>query len=1191
MKSWLVLPLLLALWGMAWGQDGQGQSLPQVVVAFPKDLRPGYFVNAKGQPEGFAHDAMEEVARSAGLSVRYLLVDTLAEAQEAVKTGRAQLIPVITISDARRKDLDFSPPLMSADVSVFVLNNSRDISLYTSRYLRTGVVAGTTAEEILKDKGLAPTHYFATYSEALVALLAGELDALVGQEGAFTSLARRSKVDHLIRKSGEPILRTYRAMAVAKGNVALMEKIGHVLGKLVVSPQYHDIYAKWYGEPAPFWTRGKLLWAMSGLLLLTLAAMALWRFVSLKRINALLLQAALERGQAQALAKAKAEELQLIVDTVPASIWFKDAENRFLHVNHEAARLLGLPQSAIEGRHAREIFPEWLADKYHQDDLEVISRLRPKLGIEEQVTKADGSLGWVSTHKVPWQDPESERFGVLALAIDITRRKEAEQRLKESEERFREMAEMLPTAICEIDLDLRLTFANNAGLQLLGLADADLENGVSMRQIIQPHEMPIALARCQALLQGESVSPREYCLLSKDGAGLDVLVSSRPVRRNGQHTGFIFTMADLTERKAVEEILLQAKEELEEKVRERTADLARINQDLKAEINRRSQFERELEGALSVISAAFQSTADGIEIVDQAGRMSFFNDKFRDMWSLPASIMDARDTESALEFVMAQLREPELLRQQVGQALRLSSAEMSFTLELKDGRVFEAHSLPQRLKSKIIGRVWSFRDATKRIEAERALRRSEEKHRQVVDNAQEAIVVVRDGALVFFNPQTALLTDHCPSVLQGTPLDRLIHEDDRVSVAKAQESLMNGTGHAGLIEFRLIGKDGVSKWVESKPVPIQWEGRPATLHLLGDITERKEAAIALQESIRALTATLVASPVGIGHVKGRTLLWANEAMYDLLQYQVHELAGKPASILYTDQEEYERVGRLLYSQSGSNAANSMDTRFRRKDGSLVDVYIKTKFIDPSDVSLGIIAAVTDISQRKQYEKALLDYQEQLRRLIHELSIVEERERRRIASDLHDSLGQDLALMRIKLASVLGESGKPKKKALEEILAMTDKALQDAKDLTWDLSAPMLRELGLAPALHWLAEQTQDNYGLPTDFILEGSPAELDITLANTLFRMARELVLNAIKHSLCSRIRIILIFEEHSLTLAVEDDGVGFDISCLESERGGGFGLFNIRGIINSWGGKNEIVSQPGRGSRVMLVAPLALFS
>ncbi|MFH1057293.1 MAG: PAS domain S-box protein [Pseudomonadota bacterium] len=1159
-------------------------------MAFPPLVPQSYFLDEQGWPQGFAFELMEQICHRAGLKTRYLIVDSLADAIEAVRTGRAQVIPILSATESRKRVLDFSCPIEQADVVLFVLKSAFPADPPDARALRIGTVADTTAEEMALSRGVEPFTRFTSYGEALMQLLAGKVDAVVGQKGALTALARRAKVDHLIRPAAPPILSTYRALAVGKGNAELLRLIEPELKLFMTTPEYHRLFDKWFGAPEPFWRNVFWLWALSGLLVLGLAVMTAWRLVSLRRVNRLLRQAVAAKEAAQVAAKAKAQELQLILDTVPAAIWFKNAENRFLRVNREAARLLGRAPAEIEGRHARDIFPAWLAEKYHWDDLEVVARQRPLVGIEEQYLRADGSAGWVSTHKVPWQDPASERFGVLALCVDITRRKEVEQQLGESEDRFRQMAEMLPTAICEVDLDHRITYLNGAGVQLLRLSPTELDRGLSMYDLLQGGDLATALSRGRDLLAGDKVPPHEYRLHDSAGRMRSILISSRLVRRNGHPAGFIFTMTDLTQRRESEDALRQAKEQLENRVAERTADLAAANQRMQEEVVRRINSEGELERALSMIAAAFQSVADGIAVVGSRGRLAFFNDSFRRMWSLPESILDQSDIEAALEILLPQLQEPDQLGAQIDRALLNPADGLSFTLALNDGRVVEVRSLPQRLRGKIIGRVWCFRDVTERLGMERALRQSEEKHRQVVDNAQEAIVVVQEGRVVFFNPKALTLTGLSHPEMHGHAIAPLIHPGDRELVCNGKQNQAGVFGAGVLQEFRLLHRDGSCKWVESNFVSIQWEGRPATLHLLNDATKRKEAAAALQDSLRTLEATLVASPVGICFVRERVLLWANAAMYALTGYPAEELIGRPTSLLYADPAEYERLGAQLYDRAGGSDTWSTDSQFRRRDGSSVDVFLQARRLDPTQPQRGVIVAVTDISERKRAEADLLAYQEQLRRLIHEINVIEERERRRIASDLHDGLGQELALMRIKLAALVGAPGKPNKKGIREIITMMDKALLGARALSWDLSAPMLRELGLGPALEWLAEQTHEKHGVKTVFHSEGEGKDISQTLANSLFRMARELVMNAVKHAHCELIRVGLVWAARQVVLTVEDDGIGFDVSRLERQLDKGFGLFNIRGVVDSWGGVTLIQSLPGYGSRVRLEAPLRPF-
>ncbi|MDR3555779.1 MAG: PAS domain S-box protein [Syntrophobacteraceae bacterium] len=134
-----------------------------------------------------------------------------------------------------------------------------------------------------------------------------------------------------------------------------------------------------------------------------------------------------ERRRAEQALRNKSDELQLILDTMPATIWFKDRNNRILRVNRSACEMMGMGPTEIEGRYAGEVFPDWLAEKYFQDDLEVINSGRPRMGIEEQLTNGAGELRWVKTDKVPWRDEQGALAGVLAFVVDITEARRGEE--------------------------------------------------------------------------------------------------------------------------------------------------------------------------------------------------------------------------------------------------------------------------------------------------------------------------------------------------------------------------------------------------------------------------------------------------------------------------------------------------------------------------------------------------------------------------------------------------------------------------------------------------------------------------------------------------------------------------------------------------------------------------------------------
>lgn len=143
------------------------------------------------------------------------------------------------------------------------------------------------------------------------------------------------------------------------------------------------------------------------------------------------------RKEADALLRRQTEELRVLFDLIPAMIWFKDTHNRHLRVNQRVADAAGRPVSEIEGRHCSEIYPQE-ADRFYEDDLEVIRSGKPKIGIVERIHDAKGRVRWVQTDKVPYHDENGTVVGIVVAAQDITERREAEEALKFHEALLRE---------------------------------------------------------------------------------------------------------------------------------------------------------------------------------------------------------------------------------------------------------------------------------------------------------------------------------------------------------------------------------------------------------------------------------------------------------------------------------------------------------------------------------------------------------------------------------------------------------------------------------------------------------------------------------------------------------------------------------------------------------------------------------
>jgi signal transduction histidine kinase len=230
-------------------------------------------------------------------------------------------------------------------------------------------------------------------------------------------------------------------------------------------------------------------------------------------------------------------------------------------------------------------------------------------------------------------------------------------------------------------------------------------------------------------------------------------------------------------------------------------------------------------------------------------------------------------------------------------------------------------------------------------------------------------------------------------------------------------------------------------------------------------------------------------------------------------------------------------------------------------------------------------------RRRKAEERILEYQSHLKNLASQLTLAEERERRRIAGELHDQVSQSLALAKIKLDALrAGATSRRPDEVLSEASESLEKVIGDMRSLTFDLSCPVLYELGFEAAVsEWLEEQIEKEHGIKTEFEDDGQAKPLGDDVRVLLFRDVRELLINAVKHAHANKIKVSIRKAGEQMEVCVEDDGVGFDPAeaAAMAVRRGELGLFSIRERLEGFGGCVEIESAPGRGCRATIRAPL----
>ena len=379
-----------------------------------------------------------------------------------------------------------------------------------------------------------------------------------------------------------------------------------------------------------------------------------------------------------------------------------------------------------------------------------------------------------------------------------------------------------------------------------------------------------------------------------------------------------------------------------------------------------------------------------------------------------------------------------------------------------------------------------------------------------------------------------------------------------------------------------------------------------------DISGQKRAQRALHESEQRWRVTLESiGDAVVATDASAVVTFVNAVAARILGRPAADIVGRPLADSFKIVHQEMRtpadcpVGLVLREGKAAGLANH--TVLMRPDGTEVPIDDSAAPIRDSEERLiGVVLVFRDVSERKlsqiQLERwnveledrvrarttDLVNSQERLRALASQLNLTEQRERRRLAADLHDYLAQLLALIRIKLGQTLqrlpdqlGEG----RSSLTEIDDLLLQCLQYARTLMAQLSPSVLQDLGLIPALHWLAEQMAQQ-GLKVDVkVLTQEKPSFDEHQSDLLFQAVRELLTNILKHAGASAASVTIQKQDRDTwLLTVQDGGLGFNIDQVHYEPSGEhFGLFSIQERMEAMSGWCRIDSMPGQGTTVEL--------
>ena len=892
------------------------------------------------------------------------------------------------------------------------------------------------------------------------------------------------------------------------------------------------------------------------------------------------------------------EELKLLrtlIDALPDRLYVKDAKGRFVICNKAVSEDADLPFSeGPVGKTDFDLFSAEEAAAFYAGEQEIIRTGNPIVNEElHRIQRKDGRENWSLCTKLPWRDKNGNIIGIIGANREITELKNAEKAFRESEARYKAIFETAKEGILVADVETKqFKYANPAICKMLGYTAEELIR-MSINDIHSKEHLQHVLSAFHAQVRGESDSSCNIICLRKDGTTFyaDIHTTNVVIDQRLCNVGF-FT--DVTRHKHDEEALCES----EQKYRLLVEQLPAIT----------------YTAALDEMSTTLY-TSPQVQDILGVSQADYKADP--DLWR---KLLHPDDRDR----VMMELA----LAHQTGE---LFSYE--YRMLKKDGRVVwirDEARIVRDDKGKALYLQGVMYDITANKQAEEALRQSEEKFRGLAERSFDMVFTTDTrGFITYLSPASGRIFAYKPEEMAGKHFSTFLVESE---IPKATQRFIEKLKGArlGSLHLEAKKKDGSSVFIELNSALIIQDGVvQGTQGIIRDVTERKKAEEQLQKAqeeletrVQQRTADLaraieeLQNEIAEREQAEESLRRAEERFRTVFENTIvglyrttpdgRILLANPALIEMMGCKSFEELARLNLEKEGFDPSMprsifkqriekegrviGFETVWLRPDGSKLFVSESAFAVRDGDGNiLYYEGTAQDISKRKEAEEKLMLYQEQLRSLASELSLAEERLRRRIATELHDNIAQNLAVSKVKLEALADPANPGLVKSLGEVINLVAQTIDATRSLTFEMSPPVLYELGFEAAVGWLAKQTRQRFGLDVEFSDDEKAKPLDIDVRVLLFQAVRELLVNVVKHAGTGRAKVSVHRGRGRILVTVEDDGVGFDVSSIgiSDYSKGGFGLFNIRERLSHIGGGVEISSKPGHGTRVTLTAPI----
>jgi len=835
-----------------------------------------------------------------------------------------------------------------------------------------------------------------------------------------------------------------------------------------------------------------------------------------------------ERKKAKKALLRERDKAQKYLDVAGVMLVAIDAEQRVGLINKKGREILGYKEEEILGKNWFDNFlPERIRDEVRAVFEKIIrAEVDAPEYHENPILTESGDERLIAWHNTILKDEKGNVVATLNSGEDITERKRAE-------DAYRILVDHSLQGLAILQ-DERVVFTNQALADITGHTVEEMlaMTPEQVQAFVHPDDREVVWNRHRDRLNGEELPERyEFRGIRKDGSTCWLELHASRIEYQGK-PAIQVAYVDITERKNAEEALRKS----EEKFRN-----------------------------------IFENANDGIIYLDSFGKILDVNEKSIEIFG--GSKQEAVNKHFTEVGVFSPNEIPTLMSNFEG-ILTGKETTLIVPIKNKKGRELILECSASVVKTDDgAGRIMVIaRDITERKKAEEVIA----KLAKFPDEDPYPVLRISGHGTVVYANKASLLLLKVWRCRVGQSLPDHWHELvlDALSSGQSQQTEVKYDGRTFSLTFAPI--------VDANYVNVYGL----------DITERKRAEEGLRSSrdyLKKLTDSMWDAVFSV-KMPERVIEWVNDS-FRLIGYEPEECIGKTTEFLYPDESEFLDFGNKL---KGAIAAEKdvlhAEQILRRKNGETFPAEITTTFFREKGEIVRVTSIIRDVSERKKAEEELIEHQTKLKALASKILMTEERERQRLAMGLHDEVCQKLVLTKLALESSLNLISNPNVLAsLKIACGGIGETIEKADSLTFELSNPVLRQLGFVIALEkYLTEQIRQKHGIVYELESDEQLGTLQDEIKNCLYRVTRELLTNVVKHAHAHKIKVSVRKDCGQIYVSVQDDGTGFKESQAGSKvsQTARFGLFSIREQLEYLGGHLEIESEPGQGTTATVVVP-----